>query len=86
MTYLSHQADFTTKELIIVRRFDARVKLFCEVYSSQFPDPDAFPFLLKSLAREWPIMHQPISDCVEEDPAKRPTMNSIVHQLNTFTK
>ena len=30
-------------------------KLFCEVYSSQFPDPDAFPFLLKSLAREWPI-------------------------------
>ena len=61
-------------------------KLFCEVYSSQFPDPDAFPFLLKSLAREWPIMHQPISDCVEEDPAKRPTMNSIVHQLNTFTK
>ena len=59
-------------------------KLFCEVYTNKFPDPDAFPSLLQSIAREWPIIHQTITACVEDDPSNRPTMSSIVDQLNVF--
>ena len=61
-------------------------KLFCEVYTSKFPDPDAFPSLLQSVAHEWPIIHQTITACVEDDPSNRPTMSRIVDQLNVFTR
>ena len=61
-------------------------KLFCEVYTSKFPDPDAFPSLLQSITHEWPIIHQTITACVEDDPSNRPTMSSIVDQLNVFIR
>ena len=61
-------------------------KLFCEVYTSKFPDPDAFPSLLQSIVREWPIIHQTVTACVEDNPDNRPTMSSIVDQLNVFTQ
>ena len=60
--------------------------LFCEIFTNQFPDPEAIPSMLDSMARSWPLMHRIVSSCIEHDPIKRPTMNSIVDQLNTFTK
>ena len=61
-------------------------KLFCEVFTSQFPDPQAFPSMLQSMVRSWPLMHKIIIRCVEHDPVNRPTMSSIVDQLNVFTQ
>ena len=60
--------------------------LFCEIFTNQFPDPEAFPSMLDSMGRSWPLMHRIVSSCIEHDPIKRPTMNSIVDQLNTFFK
>ena len=57
-------------------------KLFCEVFTSQFPYPKAFPSMLQSMARSRPLMHKIIIRCVENDPVNRPTMSSIVDQLN----
>ena len=61
-------------------------KLLCEVLSNRLPDPDAFPSMLQSMAKDWPLMHQLISSCVQQDPNKRPAMSYIVDQLNHFTK
>ena len=61
-------------------------KLLCEVLSNRLPDPDAFPSMLQSMAKDWPLMHQLISSCMQQDPNKRPAMNYIVDQLNHFTK
>ena len=61
-------------------------KLLCEVLSNRLPDPDAFPSMLRSMAKDWPLMHQLISSCVQQDPNKRPAMSYIVDQLNHFTK
>ena len=60
-------------------------KLFCEVCTSTFPDPDAFPLMLQSMACEWSNIYQTILDCMEHNPAKRPTMSSIVNKLITST-
>ena len=60
--------------------------LFCEIFTNQFPDPRAFPSMLDSMVRSWPLMHRIVSSCIDHEPTKRPTMNSIVDQLNTFTK
>ena len=60
-------------------------KLFCEVCTSTFPFPDAFPLMLQSMVREWSNIHQTILNCMEHDPAKRPTMSSIVNKLITST-
>ena len=61
-------------------------KLLCEVLSSRLPDPGAFSSMLQSMAKDWPLMHQLISSCVEHDPKKRPPMSYIVDRLNHFTK
>ena len=61
-------------------------KLLCEVLSNRLPDPDAFPSMLQSMAKDWPLMHQLTSSCVQQDPNKRPAMSYIVDQLNHFTK
>ena len=61
-------------------------KLLCEIFTNQFPDPRAFPSMMQSMARNWPLMHRIVSSCVEHDPTKRPAMNSIVDQLNSLTK
>ena len=61
-------------------------KLLCEIFTNQFPDPRAFPSMMQSMARSWPLMHRIVNTCVDHDPTKRPTMNSIVEQLNTLTK
>ena len=61
-------------------------KLLCEVLSNRLPDPGAFPSMLQSMAMDWPLMHQLISSCVQQDPNKRPAMSYIVDQLNHFTK
>ena len=45
-------------------------KLLCEVLSNRLPDPDAFPSMLQSMAKDWPLMHQLISSCVQQDPNK----------------
>ena len=60
--------------------------LFCEIFTNQFPDPRAFPSMLDSMGRSWPLMHRIVSSCIDHEPIKRPTMDSIVDQLNTFTK
>ena len=57
-------------------------KLLCEVLSNRLPDPGAF----LSMRKKWPLMHQLISSCVQQDPNKRPAMSYIVDQLNSFTK
>ena len=59
-------------------------KLLCEVLSNRLPDPDAFPSMLQSMAKDWPLMHQLISSCVQQNPNKRPGMSCIVDQLNHF--
>ena len=61
-------------------------KLLCEVFTNRLPDPGAFPSMLQSMAKNWPLMHQLISSCVQQDPNKRPAMSYIVGQLNLFTK
>ena len=61
-------------------------KLFCEVFTSQFPDPQAFPSMLQSMACSWPLIYKIITRCVEHDPVNRPAMSSIVDQLNVFTQ
>ena len=61
-------------------------KLLCEVFTNRLPDPDAFPSMLQSMAKDWPLMHQLISSCVQQGPNKRPAMSYIVDQLNLFTK
>ena len=61
-------------------------KLLCEVLSNRLPDPGAFPSMLQSMAKDWPLMHQLISSCVQQNPNKRPAMSYIVDQLNHFTK
>ena len=61
-------------------------KLLCEVFTNRLPDPGAFPSMLQSMAKDWPLMHQLISSCVQQDPNKRPAMSYIVDQLNLFTK
>ena len=60
-------------------------KLLCEVLSNRLPDPGAFLSMLQSMAKDWPLMHQLISSCVQQDPNKRPAMSYIVDRLN-FTK
>ena len=57
-------------------------KLLCEVFTNRLPDPGAFPSMLQSMAKDWPLMHQLISSCVQQDPNKRPAMSYIVGQLN----
>ena len=59
-------------------------KLLCEVFTNRLPDPGAFPSMLQSMAKDWPLMHQLISSCVQLDPNKRPEMSYIVGQLNLF--
>ena len=61
-------------------------KLLCEVFNNRLPDPGAFPSMLQSMAKDWLLMHQLISSCVQQDPNKRPAMSYIVDQLNLFTK
>ena len=61
-------------------------KLLCEVFTNRLPDPGAFPSMLQSMAKDWPLMHQLIDSCVQQDPNKRPIMSYIVRQLNHFTK
>ena len=61
-------------------------KLLCEVLSNRLPDPGAFPSMLQSMAKNWPLMYQMISSCVQQDPNKRPAMSYIVDQLNHFIK
>ena len=61
-------------------------KLLCEVFTNRLPDPGAFPSMLQSMAKDWPLMYQLISSCVQQDPNKRPAMSYIVDQLNHFTK
>ena len=61
-------------------------KLLCEVFTNRLPGPGAFPSMLQSMAKDWPLMHQLISSCVQQDPNKRPAMSYIVDQLNLFTK
>ena len=61
-------------------------KLLCELFTNRLPDPGAFPSMLQSMAKDWPLMHQLISSCVQQDPNKRPAMSYIVDQLNLFTK
>ena len=60
-------------------------KLLCEIFTNQFPDQRAFPSMMQSMARSWPLMHRIVSTCVDDDPTKRPAMNSIVEQLNRLT-
>ena len=60
-------------------------KLLCEVFTSSFPDPRAFPSMLQFMATNWPLMYQLINSCVQQNPNKRPEMNNIVGQLNHFT-
>ena len=56
-------------------------KLLCEVLTSQFPFQSEFPSMLQSIAKKWPLVHKITSLCVDRDPAKRPSMSSIINQL-----
>ena len=61
-------------------------KLLCEVFTNQFPYPKPFPSMLQSMAHSWPLMHKITIRCVKHDPVNRPTMSSIVDQLNPLTQ
>ena len=61
-------------------------KLLCEVITNRLPDAHAFPTMLHSLAKDWPLIHRLICLCVEIEPNKRPVMSYIVGQLNLFIK
>ena len=56
-------------------------KLLCEVLTSQFPFKSEFPSMLQSIAKKWPLVHKITSLCVDRDPVKRPSMSSIINQL-----
>ena len=38
-----------------------------ELFTNRLPDPGAFPSMLQSMAKDWPLMHQLISSCVQQD-------------------
>ena len=56
-------------------------KLLCEVLTSQFPFKSEFPSIQQSIVKKWPLVHKITSLCVDRDPAKRPSMSSIINEL-----
>jgi len=59
--------------------------LVCEVTTSTFPDRASFTGLLQLLESQWPDMHHIAEQCTQENPDKRPTMQSVICQLDSLT-
>ena len=59
--------------------------LVCEVTTSTFPDRASFTGLLQLLESQWPDMHHIAEQCTQENPDKRPTMQSVISQLDSLT-
>ena len=55
--------------------------LACEVITRVFPESDKFAGLMEAVGRNWPQIHQLISSCVSHSPQDRPTMVTILTQL-----
>ena len=55
--------------------------LLCEVITGQFPNPDNFQSMVEEVSRQWPLMHTLIRDSTKYNPDKRPTMATILEQI-----
>ena len=55
--------------------------LACEVITRVFPESDKFAGLMEAVGRNWPQIHQLISSCVSHSPQDRPTIVTVLAQL-----
>lgn len=58
--------------------------LLCEVITCQFPALASFPYMTKMITM--PVIQRIVRDCVEKVPKKRPSMTSIVRDINGYLK
>ena len=60
--------------------------LLCEIMTCQFPDPDQFLVLLKTVDTSSPPIAQLIRTCIEEEAENRPTIRTVIQQLDEHMK
>ena len=56
--------------------------LLCEVTVGRFPTETRFPDMLQTIRETWSFMHTLITTCIQEHPDNRPTMASILHDID----
>ena len=56
--------------------------LLCEVMTCQFPSQASFPSMLKQITI--PLVYKIVHNCVDKDPDKRPSMTSIIQDINSY--
>ena len=60
--------------------------LLCEIMTCQFPDLDQFHGMLQNVATSSPLIAQLIRTCVEEEAENRPTIRTVIQQLDERMK
>ena len=60
--------------------------LLCEIMTCRFPDPDQFLVLLKTVDTSSPPIAQLIRTCIEEEAENRPTIRTVIQQLDERVK
>ena len=60
--------------------------LLCEIMTCRFPDPDQFLVLLQNVATSSPPIAQLIRTCIEEEAENRPTIRTVIQQLDERMK
>ena len=58
--------------------------VLCEVATRTFPDRDKFQEMLNRVRREWPQLYQVVINCTNSSPEKRPSMASVLSQLEAL--
>ena len=56
--------------------------LLCEVTVGRFPTETRFPDMLQTIKETWSFMHTLITTCIQEHPDNRPTMASILSDID----
>ena len=58
--------------------------MLCEVATGTFPEKTVFPSMTDRVRREWPQLHQMITECTKLSPEQRPSMASVLASLEAF--
>lgn len=58
--------------------------MLCEVATGTFPDKVVFPTMIDRVRREWPQLHQVITECTKLSPEQRPSMAAVLASLEAF--
>ena len=59
--------------------------MLAEVLLCQFPSVEEFPAMMDTVKVVWPNAHPLVLSCTRESPEKRPTMASVLEQLQQLT-